>query len=59
MRVFNLSPGDAIWTAVSVVQGGIIMSLMRFWSYQSMWNKFGLAVVGAAVVLAVISMVLL
>ena len=50
---------DAIWTAVSVVRGDIIMSLMRFWSDLSMWNKFGLAVVGAAVVLAVISMVLL
>ena len=35
------------------------MSLMRVWSYLSMWNKFGLAIVGAAVVLAVIAMVLL
>jgi len=47
---------DAIWTAVSVVQGGIIMSLMKFWSDLSKWNKFGLAVV-AALVLAYIAMV--
>ncbi len=35
------------------------MSLMRFWSDQNMWNKFGLAAVGAAFVLAIIALVLL
>ncbi len=35
------------------------MSLMRFWSDLNMWNKFGLAAVGAAFVLAIIALVLL
>ncbi len=35
------------------------MSLMRFWSDLSMWNKYGIAAVGAAVVLTIIASVLL
>ncbi len=35
------------------------MSLMSFWSDLNMWNKFGLAAVGAAFVLAIIALVLL
>ncbi len=35
------------------------MSLMRFWSDLSMWNKYGIAFVGAAVVFAIIVSVLL
>ena len=35
------------------------MSLMRIWSDLNMWNKFGIAAVGAAVVLAIIASVLL
>ncbi len=35
------------------------MSFMRFWSDLSMWNKFGLAAVGAAAVCAIIASVLL
>ena len=34
------------------------MSLMRFWSDLSMWNKFGLAAVGAVAVFAIIALVL-
>ena len=41
------------------IRGRIIMSLMRFWSDLNMWNKFGIAAVGAAVVLAIIASVLL
>jgi hypothetical protein len=40
------------------VRGSITMSLMRFWSDLSMWNKFGLAAVGAVVVVAIIALVL-
>jgi hypothetical protein len=32
---------------------------MRFWSDLSMWNKFGIAAVGAAAVLAIIASALL
>ncbi len=35
------------------------MSLMRFWSDLSMWNKYGIAAVGAAVLLVIIASVLL
>ena len=35
------------------------MSLMRFWSDLNMWNKYGIAAVGAAVVVAIIAFILL
>ncbi len=35
------------------------MSLMSFWSDLNMWNKFGLAAVGGAFVVAIIVLVLL
>ncbi len=35
------------------------MGFMRFWSDLNMWNKFGLAAIGAAFVLAIIALVLL
>ncbi len=34
------------------------MNLMRFWSDLNMWNKFGLAAIGAVVVIAIIALVL-
>ena len=33
---------------------GHTMNFMRIWSDLSMWNKFGLAVVGAAIIIAVV-----
>ena len=35
------------------------MNLMRFWSDLSMWNKYGLAAVGAIAVAAFIAFLLL
>jgi hypothetical protein len=35
------------------------MGFMRFWSDLNMWNRYGLAAVGAVVVVAVIALVLL
>jgi hypothetical protein len=31
---------------------------MRFWSDLSMWNKYGIAAVGAAIVVAIIASIL-
>lgn len=35
------------------------MGFMRFWSDQNIWNRFGIAAVGAIVVVAIIALVLL
>lgn len=35
------------------------MNLMRFWSDLSMWNKYGLAAVGAIAIAALIAYLLL
>ena len=33
-------------------------NIMRFWSDLSMWNKYGIAAVGAAIVVAIIALVI-
>ena len=46
-------------TRIKAVARVISMDFMRFWSDLSMWNRFGIAAVGAIVIILVIGLILL
>ena len=40
-------------------RGRVIMNLLRLWSDLDMWQRYGLAVIGAAVILAFVAWLML